>query len=88
MRSHSELAALIGHRNHLASYMRRPGSRGAAALGAVALRPPQAPPMLQESYSCIKCPLASTCAVYHKASRELGGLLGDVRWLSRAWLVH
>jgi hypothetical protein len=46
-----ELAGLMGHRNRLAAAMQA-GSR--------------APPMLQESWACGKCPVAETCALHHK----------------------
>ena len=57
---HHEVAALISHRNRLAAHMAPPvgGQRGG--------RRPHAPPMLQDSFACERCPAAETCAVHHK----------------------
>lgn len=48
--SHQELAGLISHRNRLVAAQSRP----------------LPPPMLVRSYACNHCPMAETCALFHK----------------------
>ena len=59
-----ELAGLLHHRNRLAAHMAPQGCGPRGAAGTASSR--EAPPMLQESFACERCPLAETCAVYHK----------------------
>lgn len=59
-RSHHELAALMAHRNRLAAYMAGGGQQ-----------PARVPPMLQGSYACERCPIAGTCATFHRVGTYL-----------------
>ena len=65
MQVQHELAGLLHHRNRLAAHMAPQGGGGPRGGGA-ATSSREAPPMLQESFACERCPLAETCAVYHK----------------------
>ena len=65
MQVQHELAGLLNHRNRLAARMAPPSTTS---------EPPSAPPMLQESFACERCPMAETCAIHHKVCERAEGL--------------